>query len=159
MVCRYYQISQCDKFGGYAMDAIKCIKTRRSVRLYTEQSIDQQIIPQILEAGISAPSGKNGQPWKFKIITDKNLICSVSKLSIYGSWMKKSPLFITVFLDNTCSYDRVKDVQSCLPQENSIKNILNINNDFLELMGIITLGYEEGRSFKSSRKNIESFIL
>lgn len=183
MVCSYYQISQCDKFGGYAMDAIKCIKTRRSVRLYTEQSIDQQIIPQILEAGISAPSGKNGQPWKFKIITDKNLICSVSKLSIYGSWMKKSPLFITVFLDNTCSYDRVKDVQSCgalmqtimlaahsigigscwigeiLPQENSIKNILNINNDFLELMGIITLGYEEGRSFKSSRKNIESFIL
>lgn len=91
------------------MDAIECIKTRRSVRQYTEQSINQHIIRQILEAGISAPSGKNGQPWKFKIITDKDLICSVSKLSIYGSWMKTSPLFITVFLDNTCSYDRVKD--------------------------------------------------
>ena len=73
------------------MDVIECITTRRSVRQYTPESIDQHIIRQILEAGISAPSGKNGQPWKFKIITDKNLICSVSKLSIYGSWMKTSP--------------------------------------------------------------------
>lgn len=183
MVCSYYQISQCDKFGGYAMDAIECIKTRRSVRLYTEQSIDQQIIPQILEAGISAPSGKNGQPWKFKIITDKNLICSVSKLSIYGSWMKKSPLFITVFLDNTCFYDRVKDIQSCgavmqnmmlathalgigscwigeiLPFSEEVKQILHINAQNLELMGIIVFGYKACEVNNPGRKNIESFLL
>ena len=183
MVCSYYQISQCDKFGGYAMDAIECIKTRRSVRLYTEQSIDQQIIPQILEAGISAPSGKNGQPWKFKIITDKNLICSVSKLSIYGSWMKKSPLFITVFLDNTCFYDRIKDIQSCgavmqnmmltahsldigscwigeiLPKSKEVKQVLKLNDESLELMGIVLFGHKSSRMIDPGRKRIESFLL
>ena len=61
------------------MDAIECIKTRRSVRRYTDQPIDKQAIHQILEAGISAPSGKNGQPWKFKVVTDKELINNISQ--------------------------------------------------------------------------------
>ena len=165
------------------MDVIECITTRRSVRQYREQSIDPCIIRQILEAGIRAPSGKNGQPWKFKIITDKNLIYSVSKLSIYNSWVKKSPLFITVFLDNTCSYDRVKDIQSCgavmqnmmlathafgigscwigeiLPFSEEVKQILHINAQNLELMGIIVLVYKAGKVNDPGRKNIESFLL
>lgn len=38
------------------MDALECIKTRRSVRRYTDQPIGEQTIHQILEAGINAPS-------------------------------------------------------------------------------------------------------
>lgn len=42
------------------MDALDCIKERRSVRDYIEQSISEEKIEHILEAGILAPSGKNG---------------------------------------------------------------------------------------------------
>lgn len=168
---------------GEIMNTFECIKTRKSVRNYSNRPIDTESIDNINNAMIWTPSGKNGQPWRIKIVTDKSIIASISNLSIYCNWMKKASCFYVVFLDNSVSYNHLKDVQSCgalmqtimlaahsigigscwigeiLPQENSIKNILNINNDFLELMGIITLGYEEGRSFKSSRKNIESFIL
>ncbi len=165
------------------MDALECIKTRRSVRGYVDRLIDESIIHQILEAGLNAPSGKNGQPWKFKVVTDKNLISGISDLSIYGSWMKTAPLFIAVFLDHLCSYDRMKDIQSCgavmqnmmlaanalgvgscwigeiLAKSEEIKHVLQINNADLELMGIVVFGYEKGRTINSGRKNMESFLL
>lgn len=165
------------------MDAIECIKTRRSVRSYTDQQIDAQTIHQILTAGISAPSGKNGQPWKFKIVTDKSLISDISGLSIYGKWMKTAPLFVAILLDNACSYDHVKDVQSCgaviqnmllaahalgvgscwigeiLPKSEEVKKILQIDNSELEHMGIVVFGYQAGRTIHLGRKKIESFLL
>lgn len=165
------------------MDAIECITTRRSIRSYTEQPIDEQIVHQILEAGISAPSGKNGQPWKFKVVTDKDLINNISDLSIHGLWMKTAPLFIAVFLDNTCSYDREKDIQSCgavmqnmmltahalnvgscwigeiLQKSEEVKRILQIDNSELELMGIVIFGYKSRRMINPGRKIIESFLL
>ena len=57
------------------------IKSRRSVRLYNSEPIEIEFINQIIESAIWAPSGKNGQPWKFKIVTEQNIIKQISKLS------------------------------------------------------------------------------
>lgn len=165
------------------MEALECIKTRRSVRHYSDKPIDREMINIILEAAISAPSGKNGQPWKFKVIVDKCFINQLSDLSIYGSWMKTAASFIVVFLDKSCSYNYLKDVQSCgavmqnimlaahsinigscwigeiLQKANEVKDVLHIENKDLELMGIVTLGYQLGEMVNSRRKNIESFLL
>lgn len=165
------------------MEILECIKTRRSVRKYTEKHIDDENIEILIKAAICTPSGKNGQPWKFKIIDDKNLISKVSELSIYGRWMKTASHFILVFLDKDCSYNYLKDVQSCgaamqnimlaayslgigscwigeiLPNGTKVKSILNIDNDKLELMGIITLGYAAVRSLNPGRNEYESFFI
>lgn len=165
------------------MNVIDCIKSRRSVRCYTEQHIDNKNIETIIKSAIWTPSGKNGQPWKFKIVDDKNMICKLSDLSIYGSWMKTASHFILVFLDKRYSYNYVKDVQSCgatmqnimltahslgigscwigeiLPKADEVKNILEIENDNIELMGVITLGYERGKSINPGRKEYESFFV
>lgn len=44
---------------------MKEIKNRRSIRRYKTDKISQDTIKQILMAGISAPSSKNRQPWRF----------------------------------------------------------------------------------------------
>ena len=47
------------------------IKTRKSVRSYSEQKISDDILNEILEAGRLAPSWVNVQPWKFIVIRDE----------------------------------------------------------------------------------------
>lgn len=56
------------------MDAIEAILTRRSVRKYTNKTIPDKIIKELIEAGVSAPSAGNQQPWHFIIIDDRKLL-------------------------------------------------------------------------------------
>lgn len=48
---------------------IDAIKNRRSIRSYQNTPVEKELIDQILQAGILAPSGKNRQPWKFIVAT------------------------------------------------------------------------------------------
>ncbi len=58
--------------------ALELIKGRRSIRAYTEESVSQEQIAGIIEAGRYAPSAKNLQPWRFIVITDRDAIASLS---------------------------------------------------------------------------------
>jgi len=60
------------------MELESCIKGRRSVRAYTDESVSKEQIEAVLEAGIWAPTGMHREPWKFIVIEDKKLIKYVS---------------------------------------------------------------------------------
>ena len=165
------------------MDAIECIMNRNSIRSYSDKPVDDQIIRRIIEAGIAAPSGKNGQPWKFKIITERTFIEQISCLSLYGAWMKTASLFILCFLDNDCSYDYIKDIQSCgaamqnmllsacalgiggcwvgevLSKADIIKQLLSLDDKNIELMGLLTFGHKANKMPSSQRRHIDTFLL
>lgn len=49
-----------------------CIKERRSIRKYKPRLLDRKIIDEIIMAGISAPSAKNRQPWKYLVYSGKS---------------------------------------------------------------------------------------
>jgi nitroreductase len=51
------------------MDAIKAMLTRRSIREFSQKKVPKNLIKDILEAGIHAPSSKNSQPWYFVVDT------------------------------------------------------------------------------------------
>ena len=70
------------------------IISRRSVRLYNHKPIEMESINQIIESAIWAPSGKNSQLWKFKIITEKNTIDEISKLSENSRWLETATCLI-----------------------------------------------------------------
>lgn len=61
------------------MDAIKCLKTRRSIRFYKPDPIPAEILRQILEAASYAPSSKNSQPWEYYLLNgkEKDHICDL----------------------------------------------------------------------------------
>lgn len=152
------------------------------MRFYETKHIETEKILKILRAAIYAPSGNNGQPWKFKIITEKNLIYEISKLSENSRWIKLAPCLIIVYLDKRCSYHYIKDVQSCgaaiqnmlltaheigigscwvgdlLEKANTVNELLQVD-DCLELMGAVSLGYGRGKSINIGRKDINEFII
>lgn len=47
----------------------EALKGRRSIRKYRDQSVSMDLVRQILEAGTWAPSAKNGQQWRFTVLT------------------------------------------------------------------------------------------
>jgi F420 biosynthesis protein FbiB-like protein len=48
---------------------LNLIKTRRSIRRYTAESIPSETILRLLEAATWAPSAHNRQPWRFAVLT------------------------------------------------------------------------------------------
>jgi len=75
------------------------LKKRYSCREFSDQQIPGDVIRYIVECGRLAPSGGNGQPWKFGVITDKNIINELTKASSVcydQSWISTSSLLIAL---------------------------------------------------------------
>lgn len=53
------------------MEALDCIKTRRSVRKFTDHPITKRELAQVVEAAAYAPSWKNTQIARYLVVTDK----------------------------------------------------------------------------------------
>lgn len=66
------------------MNMIEAISKRRSIRKYKSEPVGKELIAQILQAGILAPSSKNRQPWKFIVATEsaKDEACRVMEVGI-----------------------------------------------------------------------------
>lgn len=71
---------------------IEIMKTRRSIRSYSDRAVPKELIERILDAGRAAPSSLNSQPWKFIVVTDKNLIGETA--SAIKSFIKKLYAFL-----------------------------------------------------------------
>jgi nitroreductase len=59
-------------------ETLNTIYTRRAVRKYKDKPVEKELIEQILDAARMAPSAMNKQPWKFYVITNKQLIQTLS---------------------------------------------------------------------------------
>lgn len=76
---------------------LELLQERCSVRAFTDTMIPQQIINYILECGRLSPSGGNEQPWKFGVITNKELIERIAGMTYYNkSWIINAPLLIVL---------------------------------------------------------------
>lgn len=160
------------------MDTIEAIKSRRSVRAFTDENVGDEVVTQILEAGRWAPSGLNNQPWRFIIVRNPGTKIELSKLTNYGPTIKIAPVLIVVFLDKDHMYNYVKDVQStgaCIQNMllaihsmglggvwlgEILKNKEIVNKvlgapDSLELMGVIALGHPVHKKMVSERKELD----
>jgi len=67
------------------MDLLTAVQTRVSIRDYKEEPIPEEIIQQLLQAAIRAPSGENLQPWKFIIIKDPEIKGKIGNLSVQAA--------------------------------------------------------------------------
>ena len=157
------------------------IKGRRSIRRYTEKMPKEKDIVKILEAATWAPSGLNNQPWKFKVIKDKEQKDGLAGFTSYGKVVKNAPLVVCVFLDKTAMYSREKDtmaigaciqnmllqthalgIGSCwlgeiLNKKKEVRKFLKIHSDY-ELMAVVTLGYSNEKP-RGSRKKLKNSLL
>lgn len=63
------------------MELMEAIKTRRSVRKFTDEPVPREKLEKIIEAAMWAPSGQNLQPWYFVALTkDEDLAFLISEM-------------------------------------------------------------------------------
>jgi nitroreductase len=148
------------------------IKSRRSIREFLAETVEDSIIEDILEAGRWAPSGLNNQPWRFVVVRDKKISGSLAGCTRYSSIVYSAPLLIAVFLDRDVMYDHIKDIQACgaaiqnillaahgmglgavwlgeiLNRKDEVREILNAPGS-LELMAVVAIGYPVAGSSRS----------
>ena len=55
------------------MDVFEALYTTRAMRRVSEDPIPDNILKQMVDAGIRAPSGSNRQGWKFIVVTDPEI--------------------------------------------------------------------------------------
>ncbi len=60
------------------MDVLEAIRTRRSIRRYTDEPVSREQIEEVIQAGRFAPSAENRQPWRFIVVTDRAVISRLS---------------------------------------------------------------------------------
>lgn len=75
---------------------IELLEKRVSVRRYRKESLPEDVIQTILEAGRLSPSGGNEQSWAFGVITDDDLIAEIAELAYKQEWIKQAPLIIVL---------------------------------------------------------------
>jgi len=164
------------------MDIFEVIKRRRSIRRFTDEPVQDEVIDKIIDAGIWAPSGLNNQPWKFGVIKDKGLKEEIAALTKYSKIVLGANTLIAVFLDHSLSYDRTKDamaVGACiqnmllaihsfglgavwlgeiLKNKEKVLELIGGSGD-IELMAIIAVGHPEQPGGEGNRKDMDQAVL
>ena len=160
----------------------KAMRARRSIREFTEQPVELELLEKIITAGIWAPSGLNNQPWRFIIIRDPEVGSRLSELTHYSHIVTAAPALIAVYLDQEKMYDPVKDHQAAgaciqnmllaacelelgavwlgqiLKNKDKVNRILQLDDQY-DLMAIVALGYPRHRNQQSRRLPLKDFIL
>ena len=82
------------------MDFLRLVMSRQSDRAYDkEHSVEPEKLERILEAARLAPSACNAQPWKFVVVTDRELSRKVGKAAAglgMNKFAKDAPVHILV---------------------------------------------------------------
>ncbi len=150
--------------------------TRRSIRKYKHKDVSDDIVKQIVKAGMNAPSAGNQQPWHFIIIKDREILDEIPEIHPYSKMIKDAPVAICICGDRTQEKHKDYWVQDCsaatlnillaiesvglggvwlgvYPREErvaGIKKLLNIPEHIVPL-SIVPIGYPDEQKDKNDK--------
>lgn len=94
------------------MNLQECIKTRRSVRRYTEEDISRETFEEIIELARMAPSWKNTQTPRYVIVKDRDIIKKICDECVLGfeynakTISQCNALVVLTKIDGRCGFER-----------------------------------------------------
>lgn len=81
------------------MDVFEAVRTMLAVRQFQEKPIPEPVVRQIVEAAHLTASSKNGQPWHFIVVENKETLRQLGALAPTGRYTAQSPLAIVVGME------------------------------------------------------------
>jgi nitroreductase len=148
------------------MDIMEIIKTRRSIREYSNRPISKEVLEKIVDAGRFAATARDIQPWEFVVITNFDTLNKIGQLASNGKFITQAKAGIAVFCADTKYY--LED--GCAATENillaatslgvgscwvagdkkpyclEVNKLLNVPVSF-KLISLISLGYPPSPDF------------
>jgi len=86
------------------MDFLQLAKVRYSSRKYKQQSVEDDKLDFVLEAGRVAPSAANYQPWFFIVVRSENI--ENLRACYTREWFSTAPMCIVICSDHSRSWKR-----------------------------------------------------
>ncbi len=84
------------------MEFKEVVKNRRSIRKFTEQRVSDEVIDNLIDMTLTAPSSKSCNSSRFAIVRDADKIAKLSQIRDHGAaFMAAAPLAIVVAGDTT----------------------------------------------------------
>ena len=160
-------------------DVLDLLKSRRSIRKYKDQPVEEEKIQKCLEAARWAPSASNKQPWEFLIVTEKDVRKKLSEIHPYARFVAESPVvFIPLTNPEIHQKYHMSDTALATMQymieahslnlgtcwagviessiEPEIKKLLNVP-EHLNVLGLVATGYADEEPTRT-RKELEELI-
>lgn len=144
----------------------KAILNRRSVRIYSDQQISDEVIKDIIKAAQLSPTARNNRAWEFVVIKEqavKDKLYEITSARSPQDSAKKAPVVIVPVIDTLKSVLPIQDLsmatenifiqvselglgavwKNIVPEEAElIKKTLKIPDNFT-LINIIPVGYPD----------------
>lgn len=162
---------------------IELLRNRRSIRKYTDKSIDPDKIELLKETVLRSPSSRNFDPWEFIFIDDRKLLKQLSLSKPHGAkFLENAALGIVICADEQKSDVWIEDCSiasilvqmvaqsiglgSCWVQirkraydetttsEDYIKDLLNLPGN-MKVESIISLGYPAEKREPVPKENLK----
>ena len=83
------------------METLEALKTRRSIRKYTDKKISDKDIKEILNCAMYSPSAFDKQPWQFIMIDKKELFDDILKAASHAEMIKEASHAMIICGDKT----------------------------------------------------------
>lgn len=81
------------------MDALEAIHTRRSVRRFTDEPVDDRAVEKLLHAAMMAPSARNQQPWHFVVLRERATLDAIAERCPNTAMAAGAPAAVLVCAD------------------------------------------------------------
>ncbi len=102
-------------------DTMTVIHSRKSVRIFTGEPVNKDVLDKIVRAGMAAPSAVNYQPWSFIVVTDRETLDKLNNGLPYAKMLGKAGAAIIVCAIPEKAYEGSKElaiIDSTLASEN-----------------------------------------
>ena len=77
----------------------EAIEQRRSIRKFKPDPVPEECIAALLDAARLAPSGCNAQPWRFKVVTDREMKLHLAHAAYQQSFIGSAPVVVVCCAD------------------------------------------------------------
>jgi nitroreductase len=165
------------------MELQNAIRSRYSVRNFTDKAVARSEIEKILEWASQAPSAVNFQPWHFIVITEKIKLETIRNV-YHREWLQNAPVIIAACVNHHESWKRGSDGHDFGEVDTAIaidhltlaatanglgtcwicnfdvarcKQVLNLPVH-MEPLALIPLGYPAGTSPDKKRKSLREIV-
>jgi nitroreductase len=68
------------------MDILSVIFSRRSIRKYEERKLERDVLVQLLQAAMAAPTAANARPWEFVVVDEPEYLDPLKAVLPFGQY-------------------------------------------------------------------------
>jgi nitroreductase len=151
------------------MEVLEAVRTVLAVRSYRDTPVPADVVQRIVDAGRLTGSGKNGQPWHFIVVQEREMLGKLAAVSPSGPYISRAPLAIAVAIEKASRFgvsDGSRAIQSMVLTAWSDgvgsnwvgfvgmgeqKKLLGVPDDY-DLLAIVPFGYPVNPAGRGKKK-------